>query len=653
MNELLTEYCGYNPFLLYLKNQSPREMTDFESEYVNRNFKYCGYKFNDLKIGVGRRNVEYLNEQFNTSKDFSEITIDYLWGETDDVYHFGYKKRSFFVYKNDCENPFDKEIENVSFDPKKYNEISGRILYDYQIKGIKFMLSRNPAFNWDDCGLGKTTQSVVTALDGGFKKILVVTLASLKLNWKREIGIYKESAKIISGSEWDNSPSKFTIINYEILKNFVQVKKSKVKTLSNALLSQGFDCIILDEIHRGKNPSSIQSACLKTLCSQSSVKKIIGLSGTPFEKNVDFFNICRVINAKVTDVVLNSGWYQENIENYRDYVLRYCNAYEQVLDSPKLKLLKAEILEVIPETTRKHKYIKTVLNIISQHGSKSKKVWTIVIKGDVKNVSNLTLDDCSALLKEGYDDKRKKVLVLGRKVGDKKIENTNSVELQQRIKHIQIIRKKKDVLYNFPEKFVFPLYFDLSQKERLEYNEMWKEYLDNKPSKIYTPEELEKISESIKIREFLAKLKISHTCNFVENKIEDGYKIIIFTHFKEEYESILKYFGKNAVGINASMSVQKKQDNIDKFQTDENIKIIVGNIKTLGTGHNLTKGDIVIVNSPDWNSGEHEQGEGRAYRIGRDENVTVYYCLFEGTHEEEVFERSKQKKENKQIIMQS
>jgi SNF2 family DNA or RNA helicase len=90
-----------------------------------------------------------------------------------------------------------------------------------------------------------------------------------------------------------------------------------------------------------------------------------------------------------------------------------------------------------------------------------------------------------------------------------------------------------------------------------------------------------------------------------------------------------------------------------QHQRDENIKVIVGNIRTLGTGHNITKGDVAIINSPDWNSGEHEQAEGRSWRIGRTEDVTVYYCLFENTHEEEVFERSKQKKDNKDIILQT
>jgi SNF2 family DNA or RNA helicase len=180
---------------------------------------------------------------------------------------------------------------------------------------------------------------------------------------------------------------------------------------------------------------------------------------------------------------------------------------------------------------------------------------------------------------------------------------------------------------------------------------MWEEYLSERPIKKASQEELAIVSQSIKMREFLAKLKIQHTTNFVEGKIEDGLKVIIFTHFKEEYEAFMKHFSKIAVGINASMSPEKKQGLIDSFQNDDKVKVIIGNIKTLGTGHNLTKGDVAVINSPDWNSGEHEQAEGRSWRIGRKEDVTVYYCLFDATHEEEVFERARQKQENKNIIM--
>lgn len=997
MLEILENYYGNNPFIVYLKDQvQKRRLSSFEEEYILKNHNYSGYKFYDvIKLVVGRRNMDYLNKQFNTDKEFQEISVEKIIGETSEIYHFSYKNKSFFVYKDDCEHPLKKEVQSVQFNPDVFdnNNKWGRKLYPHQIEGVKFMMLQNPAFCWDDVGLGKmaaydskvltpngwvemreikegslvigsngkpikvlkvypqpikemynitfndgsivetcgehlwavkndndlrddrnfrvksvkelkddyvntkwfipivkpvefnaqsldiqpylmgcllgngylddsnikiisadtelisniksvlsndiilnrkneveyyfntdekhnflldtiktydlyqkksdakfipncykyntienrlellqglldtngcctkdgtiqfysvskqlsedvrelclslggvveksqktrkykkngnliegklcyiltinlpseitpfkgsrntirlkkqkkydlcrsiidiqfsrysdgqciaveaedklyvmdeyavthnTTQSIVASLAMGYKKILVITLASLKLNWRREIENYHQSSKIISGSEWDNSPSTFTIINYEILKNFIISKKAKNNEKStNDLLKENYDCIILDEVHRAKNPQSIQSNCINLLSSQKSVKKIIGLSGTPFERNIDFYNICRAINKNITDVVFVDGWIQDVIESYKNYALRYCNAYEQVLDSPKIKKDKSEILSLFSNEIKNFNRVKGVLNIIQQYGSKKYKSWQIGINGSIKTVEQLTVSDCQWLLKQGFEDRRKKVMVLGRKVGDVKIENSNTEELHLRIKHTQIIRKKTEILEYFPKKTIFPLYFELNSKEKLKYRELWEEYLAEKNIKGLTKEDLQIISQSIKMREFLAKLKCPHTCNFVENKVEDGLNVIIFTHFKEEYEYFLKYFKDNCLGVHATMTAEKKQAIIDQYQSDPNIKIIVGNIKTLGTGHNLTKGDISIINSPDWNSGEHEQAEGRNWRIGREEDVTVYYCLFENTHEEEVFERSKQKKENKDIILKT
>lgn len=654
MIQELDEYQGRNPFLNHLKvKATTKQLTAFEKEYVARNLNYCGYDL-DMKLEVGRRNEEYLNKQFQIEKNITEIKVDYLWGETDQAFHFSYKNKSFFVYKNDCEDPFKKITESIDVDFFKYEKVFGHSFFTHQKSGIKFMLSSNLVFNWDDMGLGKTLMSIVTALESDYKRVLVITLASLKLNWRREISAFKQDSKIISGSTWDNTPSKFTIINYEILKNFVEVKKSKAKG-SNQMLLENFDCIILDEVHKAKNPTSILSQCIKGICTQKSVKKIIGLSGTPFEKNIDFYNICRTLGQNVSDVVMTNGWYGQVVENYRFYAFRYCNAYEQVLDSPKTKAEKAEIMELFPIEVKRQPYVRGLLNIIQQNGRRITKLkdWEIAAKGETKMVSNLTVEDAKYIRSQPFEDRRKKVLVLGQKIGGEKIENTNTIELQQRIKHVQIRRTKKDVLDCFPDKFVLPIYLSLSSKQKLLYNEMWEEYALEKNLKNFTPDQLEKITESIKIRQFLASIKVEHTCNFVENKIEDGLKVIVFTHFKEEYEHFVNHFKKEGVGIDASMTAEKKQKVIDLFQNDEKVKVIIGNIKTLGTGHNLTKGDIVVINSPDWNSGEHEQAEDRAYRIGRNEDVNVYYCLFEETHEEEVYERSKQKAFNKQILLKS
>jgi SWI/SNF-related matrix-associated actin-dependent regulator 1 of chromatin subfamily A len=650
----LRDYYGNNPFILKLKsvvlNNPTYKLTDKQSEYLKRNFLYEGYRFGrPILVKLNQSNIDFLNSQ-KIQINVNEILVEGLYGETSDMYHCTNKEiKSFFLYKEDIPDLFLEEIKQYPLNIEDLDNlnIKGHRLFPYQIDGVKFSLKNDISFNWDDMGLGKTRQSICTAIASNYKKILVITLAGLKINWSKEIKEFNQTSKIINSSKWNDEETTFTIINYEILTNFIKVKDSK-KDGSNILLDEDYDMIIFDEVHRAKNPKSQQSKAIKKLCSGKNLKKIIGLSGTPFEKNIDFFNICRTLDVQINNLVLNSAsrW-NDIVENYNDYAFRYCNAREQIIETQKTKQRKADIESQINTNVKKQRYYKRLLNIIEQYGERKKGIWSI----ENIAVSDLTVNDCNRIINKNYQDNRKKVLVLGQYVNGVKVENTNSEELHQRIKAYQIRRKKKDVLEYFPEKIIFPLFMSMGIKERLEYKRLIEEYLLEQGVKEITEEIKEKMLISIKIRQFLSLLKVKHTADFVKNKVEDGKKVIVFTHFKDEYDMFLDEFGEICLGINATMSNEKKQEKIDKFQTDEKVKIIVGNIKTLGTGHNLTKADIVIFNSPNWNSGEHEQGEDRAYRIGRSEDVNVFYALFENTHEEEVFDRANSKKENKNILI--
>ena len=59
---------------------------------------------------------------------------------------------------------------------------------------------------------------LLAALEIEAERILVVCPSSLKINWMREIENFCEDVSIIKGKHWD--PDRFTIINYDILKNF-------------------------------------------------------------------------------------------------------------------------------------------------------------------------------------------------------------------------------------------------------------------------------------------------------------------------------------------------------------------------------------------------------------------------------------------------
>jgi DNA excision repair protein ERCC-6 len=55
-----------------------------------------------------------------------------------------------------------------------------------------------------------------------------------------------------------------------------------------------------------------------------------------------------------------------------------------------------------------------------------------------------------------------------------------------------------------------------------------------------------------------------------------------------------------------------------------------------GLGVNLTGADRVVIYDPDWNPATDTQARERAWRIGQQNNVTVYRLVTAGTIEEKV-----------------
>ncbi|MFO7709071.1 MAG: SNF2-related protein, partial [Desulfobacterales bacterium] len=99
-------------------------------------------------------------------------------------------------------------------------------LYPYQEEGIRFGLFKRAALLGDEMGLGKTLQAIALAISKkevfGFEKVLVVTPASLKEQWKREIERFSdEKADIVEGGQvrrqaiYSGNGSYFKITNYE------------------------------------------------------------------------------------------------------------------------------------------------------------------------------------------------------------------------------------------------------------------------------------------------------------------------------------------------------------------------------------------------------------------------------------------------------
>jgi SWI/SNF-related matrix-associated actin-dependent regulator 1 of chromatin subfamily A len=237
-------------------------------------------------------------------------------------------------------------------------------------------------------------------------------------------------------------------------------------------------------------------------------------------------------------------------------------------------------------------------------------------------------------------------------VGKRKVWNvtgaSNLDELRERTQ-THILRRLKEEVLDLPEKIITPVYLRLKSKD---YEELVGEYFDWYDQ---NPEESKSLtiqfSKLMKVRKVIAKEKIKNTIELAENIIEQGKKVIIFTNFTDTLNEIYNHFGKSAVYLDGSCSKFHRQNSVDEFQTNDKIKVFVGNLKAAGVGITLTSAEAVIMNDLSFVPAEHSQAEDRSHRIGQKNSTSVYYPLFENTIEGAIYDILNRKKKIISTVM--
>jgi SNF2 family DNA or RNA helicase len=238
------------------------------------------------------------------------------------------------------------------------------------------------------------------------------------------------------------------------------------------------------------------------------------------------------------------------------------------------------------------------------------------------------------------------------KVGNRKVWNVTGAshleELRDRTSK-QVLRRLKTDVLDLPDKIITPVYLRLKSKE---YEELMGEYYDWYDK---NPDESGSLTVQFtkltKVRQVIAKEKINSTIELIENILEQDKKVIVFTNFTETLQTIHSHFNKNSVYLDGSCSPKQRQDAVDRFQNDENIKVFVGNLKAAGVGITLTAAEAVIMNDLSFVPSDHSQAEDRSYRYGQKSNVSVYYPIFENTIEGVIYDILNHKKNIFETVM--
>lgn len=186
----------------------------------------------------------------------------------------------------------------------------------YQCEGIAYMINHGNCINGDDCGLGKTMQTIMTLELMDAFPALVITPASVKYNWKKEwekwnpnrtVGVVGRKKKF-DENVWQND---VIIINYDILgERGLDKPTAKFKEL----LKKRWASCVMDEIHFLKSEKALRTKMAKKIV--KTVPHVWGLTGTLTQnKPADLIQPFTIIRR-----------FEDIFGSTKEFKYRYCNA---------------------------------------------------------------------------------------------------------------------------------------------------------------------------------------------------------------------------------------------------------------------------------------------------------------------------------------
>jgi len=312
--EILETYSGANNHILKMKTQKENNKKFFptrsQSEYIINYHEVTpkvAKKWVDLDPYFGKK----LADEKLLVKIPEQVWVEKLLVEKDKAYHIwgkilsGETIHDFWLPKGALLKTHT--TEEIKIDYEKY---SHRPPLDHQKLAIEKLSGTKRFILADDMGVGKTTSAVIAALEVNVKKILIICPASLKINWQREIENYSDRSVYICEGKNFSTEHDFVIINYDILKNFYELKD-----IENSLITKAnFELIIIDEAHYISNGQAQRTKLVNSFVKQS--KYLWLLTGTPMtSRPMNYFNLLSLIESPVA-------------QNWMAYAIRYCQGYQ-------------------------------------------------------------------------------------------------------------------------------------------------------------------------------------------------------------------------------------------------------------------------------------------------------------------------------------
>lgn len=222
----------------------------------------------------------------------------------------------------------------------------------------------------------------------------------------------------------------------------------------------------------------------------------------------------------------------------------------------------------------------------------------------------------------------------------------NLEEIRALMEEIMIRRLKSEVL-DLPEKIRKIEYVDMTPKQNQIYKEVYNGVMSDLQKIKFSNNPL---SMMIRLRQATGwtgilsdkvqeSAKMERMIELVQEIVESGQKAIIFSNWESMTEVAReKLKSYNPAYITGATKADERMKEVDRFQTDDKCRVIIGTIGAMGTGLTLTAAQNVIFLDSPWNMALKAQAEDRAHRIGTKGTVSVITLCCRDTIDERIEE---------------
>lgn len=131
--------------------------------------------------------------------------------------------------------------------------------------------------------------------------------------------------------------------------------------------------------------------------------------------------------------------------------------------------------------------------------------------------------------------------------------------------------------------------------------------------------------------------KLEALSDIVDSAVAEGKKLVVMARFIPELNDIQELLEKKGIGYAVVRGgVKNRDEEIRRFQEDDDCRIFVGQIAAAGLGITLTAASTMVFYSLDYSMSNFEQAKARIHRVSQKENCLYIYLIAKNTVDRKV-----------------